>query len=66
MCYILDMIHNTCDIYIYCLMIYCVFFDVDEKKQKIGFMGYLSAILDQQSWEKKTWYDQQFFGDTTT
>ena len=53
-------------IYIYCLMIYGVFFDVDEKKQKIGFMGYLSAILDQQSWEKKTWYDQQFFGDTTT
>ena len=33
-------------------MIYCVFFDVDEKKQNIGFMGYLSAILDQQSWEK--------------
>ena len=46
-------------------MIYCVFFDVDEKSPKICFMGYLSAILDQQSWEK-TRYDQQFFGDTTT
>ena len=43
-------------------MIYCVFFDVDEKKQKIGFMGYLSAILDQQSWEKKRGMTSNFLG----